>query len=248
VQEISGRQPAPGTGDQYLVSGLAEAVRRGLAQPVGDATLVGRRCTVYRFREPPIGPIKELAGADHDDLCLTGNGLLLREAWTLKGKVVLRRTAVRVDLDRSDRAFDVTGAAPAPESGPLAEPAPPGSSFVPDPAPPPGYTLARREAFVLRQPSDAGPVALYVSTVWAFTDGPQVVSVEAGDSSATGQLPWLTTDPSRHESLPAGAAESVVRNDGMELRVDLGNNRWLRVRGTVPAAELLRYARTLRTS
>lgn len=249
MQEISGRQPSPGTADQYLVADLAEAVDRHLARVVGNATIVDRRCTVYRFLEPPVGPVAELTGKDHDDLCLTSDGLLLREQWTFQGRVVLHRTAVQLTVGPIDSTvFDVDDATPAPPSGPVATPASAGSSFVPDPKPPRGFTLAKRDAFALSQPSDAGPVTLYTSTVWAFTRGADVMSVEAGDSRASGQLPWVTKDPSRAVRLPIGAARSVLRNDGTELRVDLGNARWLRVRGTVPLTELVRYAKALRQS
>jgi len=248
VQKISGRQPSPGTGDQYLVANLDEAVDRNLAKPIATATIVDRKCTVYRFLEPPVGPIKRLSGDDHDDLCLTADGLVLREVWTLKGKVILRRTAIAVTIAPRDTedALDVSDAAEAPPNGPVAAAAPSGSSFVPDPDPPARFSLARRDSFALRQPSDTGPVTLYTSTVWAFTRGADVVTVEAGDSHASGgRLPWLTSDPSRTVSLPYGEAQSVLRNDGAELRIDLGEERWLRVRGTVPLSTLVQYAKTL---
>ena len=59
-------------------------------------------------------------------------------------------------------------------------------------------------------------------------------------------LPWVETDPSRPVSLPLGAAKSVVRSDGAELRVDLGQGRWVRVRGTSSVADLTKYAGRLR--
>jgi hypothetical protein len=250
VQEISGRQPSPGTGDQHLTADVDELVDRKQARLVSSATVAGLRCTVYRFVEPPVGPIKALTGTDHDDLCLTPDGLVLREEWTLDGRVVLRRTAVEVTHSPKGlrRAFDVRDAAPAPPSGPVATVAAARSSFLPDPKPPSGFRLARRDSFALRQPSDAGPVTLYTSTVWAFTRGSEVVTVEAGDSRASGQLPWLPSDVSRPVGLPLGRAESVMRNDGTELRVDLGGARWVRVRGTVPLAALVRYATTLRAA
>ncbi|MEA3020239.1 MAG: hypothetical protein QOI47_1763 [Actinomycetota bacterium] len=250
LQEISGRQPSPGTGDQWLVPQLADAVARNLARPVATATILGRACTVYRFKEPPVGPIAELAGSDHDDLCLSADGLLLREVWTFKGRVVLRRTAERVTLAplQVDAVFDTNSAAAPPDQGPIAAAAPSGSSYLPDPHAPPGFSLVKRDAFALLQPGDVGPVALYSSTVWAFTRGVDLITVEAGDSGASAKVPWSTSDPSRPERLPVGASQTVVRNDGAEVRVDLGHHHWLRVRGTVSLATLLRYARTLRAT
>jgi hypothetical protein len=250
VQEISGRQPAPGTGDQWLAAQLDDAVDRSLARRVGTATIVGRECTDYRFAEPPVGPIAELGEGDHDDLCLTADGLLLREVWTLKGRVIQRRTAVEVDTSGRglDDLLDVSTAAAAPPSGPIAAPTDAGASFLPDPSAPTGYSRAARDAFALRQPGDQGPVTLYTSTVWAFTRGADLVTVEAGDSRASGKLPWLDSDPSRRVRLPIGDGVTVIRNDGAEVRVDLGSDRWVRVRGTIPLAALVRYARTLRST
>jgi hypothetical protein len=250
VQEISGRQPSPGTGDQWLVSQLADAVDRKLARRVGSAHVARRDCTVYRFAEPPVGPIAALGDGDHDDLCLTADGLLLREVWTLEGKVIQQRTAIEVDTTGRglDDLLDSPATIQSPPDGPVATHSDAGSSFLSDPAPPSRYALAARDAFALRQPSDQGPVTLYTSTVWAFTRGAELVTVEAGDSSASGKLPWLDRDPSRRVKLPIGDGVTVIRNDGGEIRVDLGGSRWVRVRGTIPLADLVRYARTLRTA
>jgi hypothetical protein len=176
--------------------------------------------------------------------------LLLRDVWTLKGRVIQERTAIEVDTSgrRVHDLLGATSAAEPPPSGPIATPTAAGTSFVSDPRPPKGYSLAARDSFSLRQPGDQGPVTLYTSTVWAFTRGAELVTVEAGDSRASGKVPWLDSDPSREVKLPIGDGVTVVRNDGGEVRVDLGSNRWVRVRGTVPLSDLVRYARTLRRS
>src|SRR5204862_8203062 len=118
---ISGRQPSPGTGDQWLVAQLADAVGRKLAKPVGKATVAGRACIDYRFAEPPVGPIAELGEGDHDDLCLTADGLLLRDVWTLKGRVIQRRAAVEVDESGLglDVLLDVSAATDPPAPCPM---------------------------------------------------------------------------------------------------------------------------------
>ncbi|MEA3019937.1 MAG: hypothetical protein QOI47_1461, partial [Actinomycetota bacterium] len=78
--------------------------------------------------------------------------------------------------------------------------------------------------------------------------GVDLITVEAGHSGASAKVPWATSDPSRSERLPVGTAQTVVRNDGAEVRVDLGHHHWLRIRGTVSLATLLRYAGTLRAT
>src|SRR5205823_6280374 len=60
LQQLSGRQPSPGTGDQYLAPLASELVARGVAKRLGARTVAGRRCVVFRFAEPPVGPIKRL--------------------------------------------------------------------------------------------------------------------------------------------------------------------------------------------
>jgi hypothetical protein len=71
--------------------------------------------------------------------------------------------------------------------------------------------------------------------------------VEAGRERG-GALPWSSADsPTRPLRLPGfGTASTALRSDGPEVRVDLGDGLWVRVRGTVSVAVLERYAATLR--
>ena len=252
LHEVAGRQPGPPTGDQALGPERRAAVARRMARPAGTRVVAGRRCRDYRFLEPPAGPIKALAGPDHDLLCVDEAGLVLREAWTMRGHVALRRRAERVEVDPpiAGEELDATGAAPppTPTAVPTAGPTAGDDSFLPAPAAPAGFTQAAVDRFSLpgpqQQPGEPPPV-LYTSTVWAFARGPDAVTVEAG-STPSGNLPWNEADASEPASLPVGPAHSVLRSDGPELRVDLGGGRWLRVRGTLSPEQLETYARTLR--
>src|SRR5204863_5925284 len=119
--------------------------------------------------------------------------------------------------------------------------------FLPDPPVPAQFSPVTTVTFVLpAQQSLPGtaPPPLYASVVWAFARGADCITVEAGASSQS-QPPWKATDPSKKVSLPLGTAQSVLRSDGPELRVDLGGSRWVRVRGTVSPAVLEAYARTI---
>ena len=237
-----------GTADQALAPVLADAVDRKLAARLGTRTVAGRRCRDYRFVEPPAGPIKRLSGSDHDDLCIDDDGLVLREEYTLTGAVALMRQAVQVDIDPSgiDAELDTAGSAPiADPSAPSARAPQAGDrpSFFATPPAPAGYQSVSVVLFAFPEPNSQGQQLLYTSTVWSFARGPDLVTVEAGEG---GGLPWVDTDPSRPVSLPIGAAKSVVRSDGAELRVDLGQGRWVRVRGTSSIADLTAYARRLR--
>ena len=253
LQELSGRQPAAPTGDQDLAAVLAEAERRKLVGPAGTRrTVVGRPCRDHPFLEPPAGVIKPLTGKDRDLMCIDGDGLLLREEWTIGGKVALLREAESVDLVPTglDRVLSPAGAAPTPV--PTAVPAVgqplEAAKVIPDPPVPAGFTATTKVGFAMpgpqQQPGIPPPV-LYTSTIWAFGRGGDSITVEAGTSGGSGPPPWLDTDPTRPVDLPIGKATSAVRNDGFEVRVDLGNGKWLRVRGTVPLADVVAYARTL---
>jgi hypothetical protein len=98
-----------------------------------------------------------------------------------------------------------------------------------------------------RLPDPQAPTSTAAATVvWAFVDGPRVITVEAG-TGRPGQLPWRPDDTvTRPVTLSGlGRATTAVRSDGTEIRVDLGGGRWVRVRGTVPVRDLVAYAQQL---
>jgi hypothetical protein len=205
---------------------------------------------VYRFAEPPSGPVRPLAGgADHDDLCLDSAGLVLSEQWTYHGSVVLDRTATAVQTPDSELANGVppvTGAAPAGPGAASATVDPGANSFLATPAVPPGYGPSGPPvAFKLPDPRTPSSTVA-ASVVWAFIDGPRVITVEAG-TGHPGQLPWRADDtattPVTLRGL--GPATTAVRSDGAEVRVDVGGGRWVRVRGPVPVRDLAAYAQQL---
>lgn len=91
-------------GDEAALPALRAAVGRGLASARGTATVLGRRCTVVRTGKPVGSPIVAPSARDHADLCLDDQtGIILREVWTLRGRVAQTRTAV---------AFSTTAPAP----------------------------------------------------------------------------------------------------------------------------------------
>lgn len=249
TRKIAGRQPGVGTGDQALGPVLREAARRQLAKAGGRRTVAGRACHDIRVLEPPAGAIKALGNqkAGFDDLCLDDDGLVLREEWHLQGRVVLRREAVEVDTEPSglDTAFDVsaaTGGDPT-LAAPAADPLTQVDSGVTAPVPPAGYRQEAAVDFRFPDPQRQGGLA-YVSQVWAFARGADVITVEIG-TSEIGIHPWGESDVTRPVTLKAGQkAESVVRSDGGEIRY-AGAKRWIRVRGTVDLKALAAYARHL---
>jgi hypothetical protein len=246
---LSGRQPSSGTGDQYLAPIASDLTASAVAKRLGARTVAGHRCVVFRFAEPPVGPLKRLGPSDHDDLCLTPDDIVLAEDWTLKGKRVLSRLALSVDRHPAalTERLEPRGAAPAPPGGPTATPTSE-PSFLAEPPTPAGFALVRRDRLVFRQP-DPGTgtsVSLYESTVWACQLDADLVTVEAGQSAEPGRMPWDAGDPAQPVDLQLGHAASVLRSDGVEVRIALNPTRWVRVRGTIPLAQLLPFARQLR--
>jgi hypothetical protein len=227
----------------------SELTARGVAKRLGARTVAGRRCVVFRFAEPPVGPLKRLGPSDHDDICLTPDDLVLAEDWTLKGTRVLSRVALSVDLHPAalSQRLEPRAALPAPPGAPTAAPTSE-PTFLVEPPIPAGFAHAGHDAFVFRQldPGTGAPVTLYQSTVWAYQRDADLVTVEAGQSAEPGRVPWDAGDPARPVQLALGQGASVLRSDGVELRIALDPNRWVRVRGTIPLSDLIPFARQLR--
>ncbi|HXA42736.1 MAG TPA: hypothetical protein VNV65_07480 [Candidatus Solibacter sp.] len=255
VQLVSGRQPGPAAGDQYIAPEIPELLRRGLASDLTTTRSVGGRlCALYRFAQPPSGPIPPAPGqGDHDDICLAADGLVLAETWTFHGRVALQRTAV--DVNASDQP-QVDSLAPSPPATAGAKPGaaaagtltanPHAATFIGAPPSPTGFT-GSGPGYDFRLPDPAAPAqSLATSVVWAYTLGARVITVEAGRQQA-GALPWRAGDTAGEPVHLAGlgAATAVVRSDGFELRVDLGGGQWVRVRGTVPLDQLIAYGQLL---
>jgi hypothetical protein len=194
--------------------------------------------------------LKKLTGKDHDDLCLDRDGLLLREEWSQNGRILLRKTATKVEVDPPDIDADLStaGAKPKPNGpAPAVGPVNGNESFLPTPPTPDGYAANPVVGFVLPDStaiSQAGANAppLYLETVWSFTRGPDLISVEAG-VIRPGNLPWDAKDPHGNISTKAlGKGQSVARSDGADLRFTAGEGQFIRIRGTTSVATLLKYA------
>ena len=253
VRLVSGRQPGPASNDLWLAPELHEAVTRGVAVDLHRTQQVaGQRCALFRLADPASGPLHQLdMTVGHDDICLARNGLLLSEAWTYHGKVVERRTAMTLATGSWPAGIPRPGptgsAASASASAAVVTPEAAPTSFLASPASPTGFRPAMSPV-AFRLPDSAHPEQTVAATVvWSFVDGADVITVEAGRERG-GVLPWSASEsPTRPLTLNGlGAASTALRSDGPEVRVDVGDGRWVRVRGTVPLPALERYAATLR--
>lgn len=238
LKVVAGRQPGLGSGDQALVDIAPDAVRRGLARVKGAATVAGRGCTTVEFAEPPVGALAPLRDdANHDDICLTAGGVVLREIWTLDGRVVLTRQAVAF-ADVPADAFDTSSAEPLGEGVAVPRAQPMQAGVTPPPTPP-GYASATAVDFFLPR-ADAPDQLAYASKVWAFTKGARFISVELGAGQV---VPW-NKQQDNSLRLGARATGSVVRSDGIEIHWTTGDH-WVRVRGPMRLVALVDYARSV---
>jgi hypothetical protein len=253
VRLVSGRQPGPVSNDLWLSIELREAIARGVALDQHESRqFAGMRCAVYRLADPPSGPLHRVdMSVGHDDLCLAHNGLVLSETWTYHGSVVEQRTAMTVSMGAwpagVPRPSSIGSAGPGSTAAATVTPDADPTSFLASPASPAGFRRATSPVD-FQLPDSSHPTQIVASTVvWSFVRGGDIVTVEAGRERG-GVLPWSAADsPTRPVSLRGlGAASTALRSDGPEVRVDLGDGRWVRVRGTIPLSELVRYAETLR--
>jgi hypothetical protein len=76
---------------------LPAAQSHGLVRSGGTARVAGRTCTEWVSRGPlDSDPFAPATASDRTTSCVDAEGLLLRETWTLHGRVVRTRTAVSV--------------------------------------------------------------------------------------------------------------------------------------------------------
>jgi hypothetical protein len=244
---VSDRQPGPGSGAQGIGVERSELVRQGLARDAGRSVVAGDSCDVIRFGEPPVGPIAPPNGSGEDDICIDGSGLEVHEAWTYHGRVVLERTALELRVGGLDTSL--AGAPALSSARPSGAPAvlkvsepPTGRSYLSAPPVPAGFSPNPAVSTVAFSPTDPTQVT-DTSTIWSFSVGGAVLTVEAGQ----GQLPWAAGPaPVTAVQLKGlGQASLSLRSDGPEIRCQLDQDRWVRVRGTIPPAELSRYASEL---
>lgn len=154
------QQVATGTAGvvQHLDVALASAARHGLARRTGSSTVAGHACERWLTKEPlDAGPFAPASASDRTESCVDGQGRLLQDRWTLRGKAVRVRTAVTIgagpSLDgdgllqgRSPSPADAKGLREQVRSVPAERLA--DAFAIPVPAAPPGFVLEASTAFV----------------------------------------------------------------------------------------------------
>ena len=201
---------------------LREAARRGRVKEVGRRTVLGRSCTTFsyfQFRPAPLGlPTRR----EHVDPCVTDDGILLREDWTLVGKLARVREAVEVDgAPRFDDATFFIGRTP--EAGGAAslvtsqqavqEGKVPGGTVL-RPRLPTGFALDRL-ATVASSGGGGGPS--HTSYVESYVRGSEAASVEQGAVSG-GDPPWVVDEGQKVDAGRFARGRLLFFVDEVELR------------------------------
>jgi hypothetical protein len=225
---------------------LAAALAAGLVEKLGDSTVAREPCTRWRYRAANATLAKGTPD-ENVEACVTADGIPLREAITLRGRLV--RVAEAAQFDRSPAVTDDTFQSkrdPGTEGDKglleteqqVTEGHRSGKSVVAL-AVPEGFKVSR-EVTVNRQAGEnSPPIELYVQ---AFEQGSDLVTAE--QVMTPGSPPW-----SQEEGQPADlggkrTGRIVYRTGWAEVRVAVGD-RFVRVTSPRPALALA-VAKTLK--
>jgi len=225
---------------------LEAAAAAGLIERSGEGTVAGEACTRWTYKAP--NEVLARGTADeHVESCVSRDGVPLREAITLQGRLV--RVAEAVQVDRNPPVTPDTflsGRDPGTEGDKglleteqqVTEGKRAGKGIVAV-AVPAGFR-ASRQITVNRQAGEGSPpISLYVQ---AFVAGPDLVTTE--QLRTPGSPPW---PPSEGQVVDLGSKKLsgriVYRAGWAEVRVTLGTTS-VRVSSPRPALALA-VARTL---
>lgn len=244
---------------------LDPAAEQGLVVPRDWRRVAGRDCRVFRTAGPvgtgELLPYRSGAG-EHADVCVDEDGLLLEEVWTSGGRTIRRKLATEVELGHrfSEELLRHEGTPEAPMEGggslrPV-EPSsyPPGTSFLPTTVPD-GFTLHGRYAVFPPQPNLTSDEAteedrdrLRTSIVDVWTRGPDLLLLDQGGTLGNVDVFRRAAQADRivvGGDIGDAEADAILGLRMNEVRILRGRGAWVRVRGTLPIADLVAVARDL---
>ena len=197
---------------QHLDVGLTTAIRHGQATAGATSSVAGRECTTYVSKEPlDQGLISPAVGGDTTTSCVSSEGLILSEQWSLAGSVVRRRTAVTVGEGPDLSGNGLFGGTP---------PTPGASSQPPEQVKP--VDLATL-ATALGIPSPGAPLGLPLTAQVAViqTDPGGGIAVEGGVLSwgSGDRLVILRIERGLAAPITVGTVGAAVEAVGRTLRV-----------------------------
>jgi hypothetical protein len=225
---------------------LEAAAAAGLIERSGDATVAGEPCTRWTYKASNAVLAKGTPD-EHVESCVTADGVSLREAITLRGRVVRVAEAVQVDRNPPVTADTFqTGRDPSTGGGTalleseqqVTEGARSGKAIV-QPGVPEGFRVTGQVTVDRQAGENSPPIKLYVQ---AFESGVDLVTTE--QVTTPGSPPWSVTEGQSVDLGDKRTGRIVYRTGWAEVRVTLGDKS-VRVSSPRPALALA-VARTLK--
>lgn len=256
--------PAPATGDLRLKPVLADAVAAGHLELRERRRVLDRECQVYRAGSSVsaggLTPVGAKPG-EHSDFCVDEDGMLLEEVWEKDGRPLQRRIARRLDLGVTFPAdhFEIAGEIQVPfeEGNGFLRRLAPDSGFEGTlyhlEQPPEGFEHLGRyliqppklDPFQNRLDEDRPRGQVGIADVWER--GPDLLVMTqliAADISAVPQ----NSPTARPVELPLGRASSILDLRANEVRIELPEDRFLRLSGTLTRKELVEITGDIRVA
>ena len=246
--------PGLASGDLRIDAALTDALRTRAAIRRERRRVYGRPCQVYRFGGPvsagDVTPYEAGAG-EYADVCVDANGIVLEEAWTSKSKLIRRRVAETVAVDRpiEEGVFRIAIPSSAESLQGSVQRVTPGDPIWRPARVPSGFVslgiFAVRVPSVALPSSPGGAPAPGVSSVsQIFVRGPDLLIVDQDPSLAR----YIASDdrPARPvEASPLKQGEVVVDARMTEVRGASPDGSAVRVLGTLSPSELIELARSI---
>jgi hypothetical protein len=248
--------PTPVLRSGHLRTDVDAAEAAGVLEPLGfGRRIAGRQCTELRTGAPLDGGILHPpTDDDRNDVCVDGDGIVLREEITQGGIPIERRTAVQVDLapDLDDGTFEPLGERiPEIDGGGrvrrvTAESRPADVAHHQLAEAPPGLSALGRFGVLTDAPVDAnaaGTLDQVLSMVDVWTGGGDLLVIENGASVRGG--PVLGRGHVDAALSWAPEATAVFLTTGIEVRAPLPTGRFVRITSTLPLDVVLALAESL---
>lgn len=226
---------------------LEAAAAAGLIERSGDTTVAGESCTRWTYKASN-EVLARGTPEEHTESCVTADGVPLREAITLQGRLVRVAEAVQVDRHppvtpetfQSQRDPTTEGHGLL-ESDQLVEEGPRSGKAIVKATAPDGFAAARQVTVNRQAGENSPPIALYVQ---GFADGAELVTTE--QVTTPGRPPW-SADQGQPVDLGSKTLSGrvVYRVGWAEVRVMVGGSTAVRVSSPRPALAIA-VAKTLR--
>ena len=173
----------------HLTVALDFAAAHGLAVRGAVATVEGTACTTWRTFEPlDASPVAPPRSQDHTESCVTDDGLLLQESWSIAGSVVRTRTLVEHGAGPSlDGTRLLNGRSPGPSGAQSVESVKDvdvatlvRALGIPAPEAPVGLSAGRTVAVIQQDPGGQGVAVEGGVLEWLAGDRLVVLRIERG--------------------------------------------------------------------